>query len=92
MAMIEDVMLESGNARLEPGDLLAVFSDGVPEATTDGDKFLGMEVVREILAAGRDAPLEETRGKIVSAVDNYLAGEPNSDDVTLLLMRRKQDG
>lgn len=92
MAMIEDVMLESGDAHLEPGDLLAVFSDGVPEATTDGERFLGMDVVREILVAGRDAPLEETRGKIVSAVDNYLAGEPNSDDVTLLLMRRKQDG
>ena len=28
----------------------------------------------------------------ITIADNYLAGEPNSDDVTLLLMRRKQDG
>jgi hypothetical protein len=88
VAMIEDVMLEAGEARIEPGDLLAVFSDGVPEATTDGEKFLGMDPVKEILIAGRDAPLSETRGRIVAAVDDFLAGEPTSDDVTLLLMRR----
>lgn len=91
VAMIEDAMLEAGEARLEPGDLLAVFSDGVPEATTDGETFLGMDRVREILSTGRDAPLSEVRGRIVSAVDDFLAGEPNSDDVTLLLLRRKAE-
>lgn len=90
VGMIEDIMLEAGQARLEPGDLLAVFSDGVPEATIDGESFLGMDTVREILAAARDTPLADVRGRIVSAVDNFLAGEPNSDDVTLMLMRRKQ--
>jgi hypothetical protein len=89
VAMIEDFMLESADARIDPGDLLAVFSDGVPEATTDGSRFLGIDPVKEILTAGRNDPLATTREKIVSAVDNYLAGEPNSDDVTLLLLRRQ---
>jgi len=89
VGMIEDVMLEAGEGRLEKGDLLAVFSDGVPEATTDGEKFLGMEAVREIIADGRDKPLDEVRGRIFSAVDEFLAGEPNSDDVTLMLLRRR---
>jgi serine phosphatase RsbU (regulator of sigma subunit) len=89
VGMIEDIMLEAGTARLEPGDLLAVFSDGVPEATTDGERFLGMDDVREILSAGRDTPLADIRDRIVSAVDNFLAGEPNSDDVTLMLFRRR---
>jgi phosphoserine phosphatase RsbU/P len=88
--MIEDFMLEAGDARIDPGDLLAVFSDGVPEATTDGERFLGMEPVQEILTTHSNEPLSEIRSRIVSAVDKYLAGEPNSDDVTLLLMRRKQ--
>jgi serine phosphatase RsbU (regulator of sigma subunit) len=89
VGMIEDVMLEAGEGRLEKGDLLAVFSDGVPEATTDGEKFLGMEAVRKIISDGRDKPLDEVRGRIVSAVDEFLAGEPNSDDVTLMLLRRR---
>lgn len=91
VGMIEDFMLEAGEAKLEKGDLLAVFSDGVPEATTDGEKFLGMEKVREIIGGGRDKPLKEVRDLIVSAVDDFLAGEPNSDDVTLMLFRRLTD-
>jgi sigma-B regulation protein RsbU (phosphoserine phosphatase) len=89
VAMIEDFMLEAGEATILPGDLLAVFSDGVPEATTDGESFLGVDAVREILSAGRSEPLAEVRGRIVSAVDDFLAGEPNSDDVTLMLFRRR---
>ncbi len=92
VGMIEDFMLEAGEARIEPGDLLAIFSDGVPEATTDGERFLGMDPVQDILTTYSDEPLSEIRSRIVSVVDKYLAGEPNSDDVTLLLMRRKQVG
>lgn len=92
VAMIEDFMLEAGEAQLNPGDLLAVFSDGVPEATTDGEKFLGMDPVHEILKVRSREPLDTIRSCLVSAVDAYLAGEPNSDDVTLLLLRRRLDG
>jgi sigma-B regulation protein RsbU (phosphoserine phosphatase) len=92
VGMIEDFMLEAGEAHIGPGDLLAIFSDGVPEATTDGDRFLGMDPVQDILMTHSREPLSEIRSRIVSAVDSYLAGEPNSDDVTLLLLRRKQDG
>jgi sigma-B regulation protein RsbU (phosphoserine phosphatase) len=89
VAMIDDIMLESGTAMVEPGDLLAAFSDGVPEATTDGERFLGIDAVRDILSSGREEPLTEVRDRIVSAVDDFLAGEPNSDDVTLMLLRRR---
>ncbi len=88
VAMIEDFMLEAGDARMEPGDLLAIFSDGVPEATTDGEQFLGMDPVREILTLYSSESLTDIRSRLVSAVDSYLAGEPNSDDVTLMLLRR----
>ncbi|MCK5407881.1 MAG: serine/threonine-protein phosphatase, partial [Candidatus Krumholzibacteria bacterium] len=88
IAMIEDFMLECGEAELLPGDLMAVFSDGIPEATTDGEKFLGMEPVREVLITHRKDSLANIRGKIVALVDDFLAGEPTSDDVTILLLRR----
>lgn len=88
IAMIEDFMLECGEAELLPGDLMAVFSDGIPEATTDGEKFLGMEPVREVLITHRNDSLANIRGKIVALVDDFLAGEPTSDDVTILLLRR----
>jgi serine phosphatase RsbU (regulator of sigma subunit) len=88
IAMIEEVVPAASEGVLNPGDLMAVFSDGIPEATTDGDRFLGLDEVKEILVKYREEPLEKIRGRIVSAVANFLHGEPNSDDVTLLLLRR----
>jgi sigma-B regulation protein RsbU (phosphoserine phosphatase) len=90
VAMLEDLILESGETTLEPGDLLMVVSDGIPEATTNGEKFLGIEPVEIILAGKRSDPLPEIREGIVTAVSAFLGDQPNSDDVTLMLLRRKE--
>jgi len=88
IAMVEDAMLAMGEGHLDPGDVLAVFSDGIPEATTTGDTFLGLDAVRKIMVTGREGSLKDIRKGIVSAVRDFLGGQPASDDVTLLLVRR----
>ena len=88
VAMIEEVISETAEAIMQPGDLLAVFSDGIPEATTNGETFLGLDPVKKILIERRNESLTEIRKHIVSAVENFLAGDPMSDDVTLVLLRR----
>jgi serine phosphatase RsbU (regulator of sigma subunit) len=90
IAMVEDIMLESGEVQLLPGDLIAVVSDGIPEATTNGETFLGMDPVKEILRSSGDASLEDIRKRIITTVQEFLGGEPSPDDVTLLLLRREQ--
>ncbi|RLA19026.1 MAG: hypothetical protein DRQ56_06320 [Gammaproteobacteria bacterium] len=74
---------------LEPGDLLAIFSDGIPEATLDGEDFLGIEPVKSILTEMREQPLSVISNAIGDAVEEFLKGGHASDDVTLLLLRRK---
>ncbi|MDH3215419.1 MAG: SpoIIE family protein phosphatase [Candidatus Krumholzibacteria bacterium] len=88
MAMVEDLFCDVAEVTLRPGDLLAVFTDGITEATADGTSFLGLEPVKEILGAHHRDTLPRIREKIVSAVSDYLKGEPASDDVTLMLLRR----
>ncbi len=78
-----------GVAALEPGDLMAIFSDGIPEATLDGEAFLGIEPVKSILVEMRERPLVEISDAIGGAVDGFLKGGHASDDVTLLLLRRQ---
>jgi len=89
VALMDDLMCESDEATMEPGDLLAIFSDGIPEATTTGDSFLGLEPVKEIVTKHHKEPLPDLRKRLVSAVEDFLKGDPMSDDVTLMLMRRK---
>jgi serine phosphatase RsbU (regulator of sigma subunit) len=87
-AMIEEIPLDVNEMTLHPGDTMAIFSDGIPEATTTGDKFLGLTGVKEILVTHRDEPLPAIRDRIVKIVENFLAGGPASDDVTLVMLRR----
>jgi sigma-B regulation protein RsbU (phosphoserine phosphatase) len=88
MAMIEEIPLIASQGRLDPGDLMVIFSDGIPEATTSGDTFLGLETVKQALAGRGDEPLSAIRSSVVTLVENFLAGGPASDDVTLVMLRR----
>jgi phosphoserine phosphatase RsbU/P len=88
IALLENFEFGVDNCVLERGDLLLLMSDGIPEATTDGEVFLGEEAVREVVLAHAKESLPDIRGKILGSVEAFLHGEATSDDVTLLLVRR----
>jgi sigma-B regulation protein RsbU (phosphoserine phosphatase) len=88
LAMIEDTPLDVSETVLNPGDSVAIFSDGIPEATTDGERFLGLDGVKEALVSHRAESLAALRARIVALVEGFLAGGRASDDVTLLMLRR----
>jgi hypothetical protein len=89
MAMIEEIPLAAAEARLSPGDVMAVYSDGLPEATTNAERFLGLEPVKEVLVDDRTEALPAVRAKVVGMIEKFLAGAPASDDVTLVMLRRR---
>jgi serine phosphatase RsbU (regulator of sigma subunit) len=79
--------------RLEPGDRLLVFTDGVPEARSASGEFFGVErladmVVRED-AAGQPAP--ETMRRLMHAILAHQAGSLQ-DDATALLVEWRTAG
>lgn len=77
-----------GETVVEPGETVAVFSDGIPEAQK-GEEFFDTERVEQAM---RDlAPLPDLAGVaegILRRIDDFAAGEHRSDDVTLVLLRR----
>lgn len=73
---------------LAPGDLMAIFSDGIPEAQR-GDEFFDDERVRAtLIEASREPGLQDVRRHVIEAVDGFLSGAHRTDDVTLLMIRR----
>lgn len=73
---------------LERGDVLSVFSDGIPEATRDGNDFLGDAAVDKAMREFRELPLKQMRESILGAVHDFLTPNEASDDVTLMILRR----
>lgn len=89
---LEELWAESREIRLAPGDLLAIFSDGIPEATVAGDEFLGEDVVDRILAQSHMVDLTALSQELSGAVEDFVFPESPSDDVTLMLLRRRRAG
>jgi sigma-B regulation protein RsbU (phosphoserine phosphatase) len=88
IAMLDEWEAAAAETVLEKGEVLMVLSDGVPEATTDGEKFLGIEPIQDIFLSRYADGLRAIRDAVVEAVEKHLDGDHTSDDVTVLLLRR----
>jgi sigma-B regulation protein RsbU (phosphoserine phosphatase) len=71
--------------RLDPGDLLVVFSDGVTEAAREDEQF-GDERLIALLLASAKLPVNEVANAVLSSVQEFSVGS-QSDDLTLIIAR-----
>src|SRR5690606_38263453 len=74
--------------RLEAGDLVVLFSDGVVEARApDGDELFGFTRLEAVLREAAGSPPGVVREAILEAVRTFRGGEAAEDDLTLLVLR-----
>lgn len=88
LGVLPELGYDEGRVTLEPGDLLAVFSDGVTEATSADDEEFGEARLAELLVSARHRPAAEIIARVNDAVREFTGGRPAEDDVTLVLVRR----
>ncbi len=73
--------------KLEPGDTLVLFSDGVTEAMDPDEQMFGIARLKEILTGQLECPLEKIQKCVLEAVENFARGAHQADDLTLLIVR-----
>jgi sigma-B regulation protein RsbU (phosphoserine phosphatase) len=73
--------------KLEPGDTLVLFSDGVTEAMDPAEQLFGVPRLRDVLTGHMQTPLEELQQIVLQSVENFAHGASQADDLTLLLVR-----
>jgi phosphoserine phosphatase RsbU/P len=78
----------TGDVRLDPGDTLIVYSDGITEAMADDDEIFGDERLLEIAIRLRGAPIDEVVTTIVREVERF-SGTVQEDDLTLVVARAR---
>jgi serine phosphatase RsbU (regulator of sigma subunit)/CHASE2 domain-containing sensor protein len=76
--------------RLQPGDLLIAFTDGLTEAQSPGGELFGRARMMEAaVAAARAGDATAAVDLLVSRVRAFEAGGEPSDDLTVLAVRRR---
>lgn len=92
VGLLPHLTYEEAEVELPCGTLLAIFSDGIAEARW-GEEFYKVEQLqRSFLSLSADAALVDIAQTVVRSVDDFLAGHPRNDDVTLVLLRRSPTG
>lgn len=73
---------------LEPGDQLLTYTDGVTEATNANQElFTDPKLLETVRPCVGQSP-QETIATVLLAVKSHVAGAPQSDDITLLAIKR----
>ena len=87
VGLIPEATYTSMRARLEVGDTLVLFSDGVTEAEDQNSSLFGVPRLQDILAGLHEMPLDRLQRTIVESVETFSGGASQADDITLLLVR-----
>jgi phosphoserine phosphatase RsbU/P len=75
-----------GTLKLQPGDVIVLYSDGITEAGIQNGEEFGESRLEEIIAAHGEKPLAQIQELILSAVRKWSGNDPE-DDMTLLIAR-----
>ena len=89
LGAFEDVLYEEKEILIGPKDHLIIYSDGVCEAMNDIFEEFGEEKLLEIIGQNGDMHPNELEEKITSAIKMHTKESPQSDDMTMILVKRK---
>ncbi len=88
LGVLEEIHLTDKETRLEPGDMLVLYTDGVTEAINADEEEFGLERLTDIVTAQRAAPAPEILQQVDEDVTVFVAGQAPFDDVTLVVVKR----
>lgn len=90
LAGMEGARYREYELRLEPGDRLFVYTDGVPEATDGSDILFGTERMIASLNRAAQGSCQELLEALHRDVDQFVGEAPQFDDLTMLCIERKE--
>lgn len=86
LGLFPDQTYQSGTAKLDRGDLLVLYSDGITEATDADDEDFGEEQLRSLVEENADKSVRELQRLILDNVSAWTRQDPQ-DDMTLVIVR-----
>jgi len=87
IGLMEDCSYQQGSVTLEPGDVLVAYTDGISEAMNEAEDEWGEERMMESVRPNRASPARELIDRLMKSADAFVAGAPQHDDMTIVVLR-----
>jgi len=78
---------EQADVALRRGDLLVFYTDGVTEALNPEEEVFGLKRLLHVVRRVGDAGADDIVKRISGAVRDFARGAPQSDDISLIVLR-----
>jgi sigma-B regulation protein RsbU (phosphoserine phosphatase) len=87
LGLLPGTTFEQGEVTLQPGDVLAIYSDGVSEAQSSRDDEFGPEGVVACVRVMRAQKADEILRLLDQSLFEFAAGRPFTDDRTAVILK-----
>lgn len=84
---ISGVPYEAYEIRLNKGDTLFLYTDGVPEATSKNEELFGIDRTLAALNEEPDADVNSLLPKVRQHIDDFISGAEQFDDITMMAVK-----
>ena len=91
LGAIEQMTYEADSVTFAPGDMLVVYSDGVVEAMNDRRELFEEHRLIDVLERHRQSPAETVAQAVLEAVRIHSGDAAQSDDLTVLVVKRRSE-
>jgi phosphoserine phosphatase RsbU/P len=91
VGLVRGARYKNFRVKIEAGETLVLFSDGISEAADPDEELFGVPRLREALAGRHEEPLDLLQKSVFDSVEKFTRGASQTDDITLLMIRRHAD-
>ena len=89
LGVLEDTPFEQMTLRLEPGDCLLLYTDGVTDAVSGTGQAYGLERLQGLIAERRSECAAAVVAALERALHDFIGAAAPFDDVTIVVIKRQ---
>ncbi len=89
LGIFNEVTWEQKSVQLAPGDVLVLYTDGIPEAQNRKEAFFGDERLQELIQSNQGRSAQEIQAALLAEVREFRGGASQDDDITLMVVIRE---
>jgi serine phosphatase RsbU (regulator of sigma subunit) len=76
--------------RLNPGDVLVLYTDGIPDSQNSQGEFFQEDLLLEAVTGSQGRQANEIQDTILEQVQKFVGDAPQFDDITLMILSREE--
>lgn len=88
LGIMPDAAYEARRCRVDTGDVLVLYSDGVTEAESAQGEEFGVERLATVIQSEAGKSAKDLIARTTAEIGRFTGGAPAADDVTLVVIRR----